>query len=85
MLCHYAFQRLLWEATSASIPNRYKLPNPNEYAIQFIETHFSEPLTITDIATKCGLSDPHFHTLFRQHTGKTPRDYLENGVCRKHA
>jgi len=46
-------------------------------AVDFICAHFPEPLTVAQIAGRCGLSPSRFAHLFRTQTGETPQRYLE--------
>ena len=45
-------------------------------AISFMENHFSESLTIEQIATQVGLSEFYFSRLFRRSTSLSPHAYL---------
>ncbi|MFM1850553.1 MAG: hypothetical protein RIS54_237 [Verrucomicrobiota bacterium] len=47
-------------------------------AVEFLSSHFAEPLTVTQVATRCGLSPSRFAHLFRTQTGQTPQRYLES-------
>jgi YesN/AraC family two-component response regulator len=47
-------------------------------AINFIETHYSEPLTLADIAKAAHLSVSRLSHIFREQTGITIVDYLTN-------
>jgi len=44
--------------------------------LRFIESHFSEPLRLPQLASAAGMSDFHFLRTFRQVTGLTPHQYL---------
>lgn len=53
---------------------------PTEAMIQaqeFIKAHYKEPLHLCDIAKSVNLSPNHFHTVFTEAYGLTPRKYLE--------
>ena len=45
-------------------------------AKSFINTHLSEPIALTDIASAVNLSPNYLHTVFKRSVGMTPRDYL---------
>ena len=45
-------------------------------AISFISSHYSEPLTLEEVADYVHLSPPYFSTLFKQNCGTTFKDYL---------
>lgn len=49
---------------------------PIEQARAFISSHFSENLSIDDIANTAALSRYHFSRLFRKETGFAPYEYL---------
>ena len=46
-------------------------------AIEFINGHYAQQLTVPDIARAVGLSDWHFTSLFSNATDTTPAQYLE--------
>lgn len=45
-------------------------------AVQYLHDHFSERLTVADLAGVAGISPPHFNRLFRRETGHSPLEYL---------
>ena len=45
-------------------------------AKSFINTHLSEPISLTDVASAVNLSPNYLHTVFKRSVGMTPRDYL---------
>lgn len=45
-------------------------------AKSFINTHLSEPITLSDIADAVNLSPNYLHSVFKRLLGLTPRDYL---------
>ncbi len=47
-----------------------------EGAIEYVDTHVYESLQIDELATRCDLSPRRFTDLFKQQTGKTFSDYL---------
>ena len=46
-------------------------------ACEFIHAHFSEPLTLAQIAAHSHISVAHLSKLFAEHTGQAPITYLE--------
>ncbi len=48
-----------------------------EKALDYMHTHFKEPLTNTEIATALGYHPYYLGSLFRTHLGKTPRQCLD--------
>lgn len=59
-------------ATTPSLHDRHMAVVTD--ACRIIETAEQMPL-LTDLAQQVGLSEAHFHRLFKQHTGLTPRQY----------
>lgn len=52
------------------------LPYDLEKAINFMQSHLEEALSVEEIAQELGLSQFHFSRLFKQRTGITPHQYL---------
>jgi AraC-like DNA-binding protein len=46
------------------------------WAIPYIDEHLEERLSLNELATKAGLSVWRFSTVFREHTGISPRRYI---------
>lgn len=44
----------------------------------YIQGHYTEKLTMKQIALNIGISPYHLGRIFKKHTSKTPRSYLEN-------
>ena len=44
--------------------------------MEYIEQHYSQPLTLTQLADKVNLTDSYFSKLFKEETGKNYREYL---------
>jgi len=44
--------------------------------VRYIEQHYAEPITMTDMANLAGLSSTHFNRRFRQLIRMTPMQYL---------
>lgn len=47
-----------------------------EEAVLFLRANFDQPLTAPGLASRLGFSTSHFTSLFLQHTGHSPIDYL---------
>ncbi|HAN20483.1 MAG: hypothetical protein A2Y15_04350 [Clostridiales bacterium GWF2_36_10] len=45
-------------------------------ALDYIDSHFTEPLTLDKLAAISGFSQTHFGTLFKQMIGMSPWDYI---------
>ena len=45
-------------------------------AVNYIEEHLSEPITLEEIAREAGVSRTYFSTLFRTLNGLSPWDYI---------
>lgn len=46
-------------------------------AIKFIEEHYEDAISLSDIAKSVNLSPVYFHGIFKNYTGKTPHDFLQ--------
>lgn len=44
--------------------------------LHFIEDHFAEPLTLSTLSRRVGMTSKYFCRFFREMTGRTPIDYL---------
>ncbi|MFA7236901.1 MAG: AraC family transcriptional regulator [Phycisphaeraceae bacterium] len=44
-------------------------------ALQHLARHYDQPLTLTELSSRCGLSQPQFRRVFHASVGKSPRDY----------
>ncbi|GIN74232.1 AraC family transcriptional regulator [Bacillus sp. J14TS2] len=44
----------------------------------YIQRHYTEKLTLKQIAQNIGISPYHLGRIFKKHTSRTPRSYLEN-------
>lgn len=45
-------------------------------AIDYIRKNFSQPITVGDIARSAGVDRSYLYTLFKENTGKSPKEYL---------
>ena len=48
----------------------------SEYAVRYINNHFSEKIRIQDLAKKIGISRSYLVKLMKQETGMSPQEYL---------
>jgi len=82
-----SFHQLAWGLLGAVIdvvcPSRKgdRAPRPADErrisaTLRFIEAHFSEPLSLAQLASTASMSAFHFLRTFRQVTGLTPHQYL---------
>ncbi len=46
--------------------------------IRYLDAHHSEQPSLDDLAAQAGLSPSHFHRLFREWAGVTPKDFLQS-------
>lgn len=67
---------LLEQAQGVPIRSAAKPEQSIRQAIQIMHQQLEEPLSIREIAAMLSLSPGHFSRLFRQETGRNPRDYL---------
>lgn len=58
--------------------NGSKHINMTEDIISYINEHFSEDISISDLASIANLSQYHFIRTFKKETGSTPHEYLIN-------
>lgn len=47
-------------------------------AVQYINAHITENITLEELAQQSGLSESRFKTKFKQQVGFTPREYINN-------
>lgn len=45
-------------------------------AIDFVKKNFSQPVTVADMARAAGVDRTYLYSLFKEQTGKTPKEYL---------
>lgn len=46
-----------------------------QFAIEYINLHLNEPVSISDLSARFSISERHFRQLFRQATGRSPKTY----------
>ncbi len=79
----YTFGALCLFLSVIADSNRDILPRTegNAYvdqAVSYIRNHISEPLQVEEIAAYVGLNRSYFCTLFKQYTGRTPLNYMQD-------
>ena len=47
-------------------------------AVEYLNTHYTEPVTVTKLADLCGYSEAHFYTLFQELMQVSPITYKTN-------
>lgn len=47
-------------------------------AADYIHNHFAESLTVEEIARHVGLNRSYFSSIFKEQTGQTPIEYIQN-------
>ena len=57
-----------------STPNLF--PSPVQNALKYINIHFKEDITLSDISQMVYLSDEYFSRKFHEYTGQTFKSYL---------
>ena len=77
MLAQYCYHTLRFHALRNLQRSRSgMMPMKLYQAIQYMEKHFHEPLTIADLAAHCRLSRPYLFTLFKHSLNRSPYQYL---------
>ncbi len=52
-------------------------------ALEYIRSHYAQPMKISEIASVCHISESHFRRLFEENIGMTPVEYLNQVRIRK--
>ncbi|MBQ8637593.1 MAG: AraC family transcriptional regulator [Lachnospiraceae bacterium] len=52
--------------------------SPIRTALLHMYAHYMEPITVTELAEKCCLSESHFRRVFKQMIGLSPQEYLQH-------
>ncbi len=78
MLCSHLLALLDLIFFDAKIPSHRSGKNYETVsaAKKYIQTHFAEKITLSDMAKAVHLSDIYFHTVFTEATGISPHEYL---------
>lgn len=67
-LCEYSFSELKYEERKDTNQNIAK-------ALEYINEHFNEKISVKKLAEICMLSEPHFYRQFKNATGTSPINY----------
>jgi AraC family transcriptional regulator, arabinose operon regulatory protein len=63
----------LLSATRHGVPHQRR--DPVQAAVEYLQLHFAEKITVSELAATAGLSPSHFSALFRRATGCGPHEY----------
>lgn len=78
--CHYALNSLLLEVTVASFRTNYLTGNEIPIAVldvmEWIRTHYEQPLTVASIAELFDYHPTYLSNLFKTHTGRSLLNYI---------
>ncbi len=80
MLMRSELYRLFW-LLETDAENDMEFHEPGEIirpALEYIKTHFSEPITIRQLATEVHLSESYFMNQFQKHVGFSALEYLSH-------
>ena len=76
-LCHYIYNRFLWEAySSTKQPITREYPRSLRIILEHIHKHYDKDLLVDDLAEKGGVSTPYLFALFKKHLTLSPHQYL---------
>jgi len=76
-LACYLYGQLRWQCTGdAPTGPAHQRSEDLQRVLNWIDTHFAEPITLQQLAQQAKVSLPHFHTLFKQRTGVSPYQFL---------
>ena len=78
ILMEAVFASILLSAAPTQEPEPRAIPAAQEKILTHLNEHFTEPITLDDLAERFFLSKHHLNRLFRKATGTTVRDYLIN-------
>ncbi len=78
-LSYYVFGQLYWQFKTAGNerPDQNKRHGEIHRVTGWIDSHFSQEVSIEKLAAIADLSVPHLHTVFRELIGQTPYQYLQ--------
>ena len=62
----------------SGLPRRKPRLIPFEQAVLYLQEHFREPITLREMAAAAGLSEKYFGEYFKNVTGETPVQYLND-------
>ncbi len=84
----FAAYSAFFETMCEVYPHLVTAPSPTdpriERAVDYIEEHYREPLSVPALCAAVGIGESQFYSLFREMTGKSPLAY-KNAVALRHA
>lgn len=72
--CVESYLSQIHSRTESQIPKN--LSSPIAAAVQYLQTHFTEPITLSDAASAAGFHPSYFSTVFKQELGTGFAEYL---------
>lgn len=72
----WVFEEKAYVDSPAELPRSTRRIRPLKQVLAFIEQHYAEPITLTQLSETAGMSPKYFCRFFRQMTRRTPIDYL---------
>jgi AraC family transcriptional regulator len=72
---------ILWEMADVSneqFSEKETIPEAVHLAVQYIDTHLHEQISVEQLARARGMSHNHFTRIFRASKGRTPMEYIQN-------
>lgn len=76
------FYRLYAKFSRVLKPDSRKNPYPSVFpAVQYLQTHCRENITVAQLAKLCKMSESYFFAVFRQETGYSPIRYKNKIKC----
>jgi len=79
------FHQLMYETIAGCLSRSGKSEGADrvEEAIGYIQAHYMDPITLSDMAARFGIGSGFFSTQFRKHVGISPIEYLIRFRIRK--
>lgn len=72
----YGILTALLDETANHSTERSPSSSTVEAAMQFIHTHYSEPISLPEVAQRVNMSQYHFSRLFKKECGYSPHEYI---------
>lgn len=69
---------LLLQYSEKTLFETGRLSEKLKYVLDYIELHYSESISVSDLAKLCYFSDYHFMRFFKKHMGMTCVEYINN-------
>lgn len=74
--CSLLVYEYILEARAVLLGGDRRSGGQADAAIEYMDAHFSEDITLEELAGQCGVSLQHFCRIFRAQTGMRPMEYL---------